>query len=359
MIDKVDKNSDMPIYKQIYEALYSEIARGDYDESGKLPCERELKNIFGAERDTVRKALKMLADEGLITKIPGYGTKIANAQKNKKNILFITRQDYFESEKSEFFQLKLIEKLERILSGLHYNMIFKFADDRFDIMKTISNSDASAVIFNSYNKSLLYETAGGANIPCVSLNHYTPALTSIVSNNFDASYRVMKMLFDCGHEKTAFIIGKENYQTTIERLGGVQSYYTRNKLHFNRQYITQGEWHFNSGIEAGKKILEMPPEERPTAVFAFNDDMAYGCLSFFEKHGVAVPDDISLVGFDKSDHYPSIMRPITTVDVNIDAIVKYALWYLIGRLENKAPASVAKIQIDTVICDNGTVKVLK
>ena len=82
--DKIDKSSDMPIYRQIYNWLYSEITGGSYNETGRLPCERDLKNIFGVERDTVRKALKMLVDDGLIIKVPGYGTKIANAPVNKK-----------------------------------------------------------------------------------------------------------------------------------------------------------------------------------------------------------------------------------------------------------------------------------
>ncbi|MCL2158270.1 MAG: GntR family transcriptional regulator [Oscillospiraceae bacterium] len=356
----IDKNSDMPIYKQIYNTLYDEIVRGAYDEQGKLPCERELKRLFGVERNTVRKALKLLSDDGLIIKVPGYGTKIALNKKNPKNILFITRQDYFQQENSEYFHMKLIENLEKILSLSNYNLIFKSADDYFDLIKAISYTEISAIIFDSYNKSSLYKTARSIKIPCVSINHYTPEVTSIVSNNSDSSYKVVKMLMEAGHRKIAFIAGKENYQTTIERLNGIQSYYARNKLHFDKKYIIQGDWSFDSGVEAGEKFLAMSAEERPTAVFAFNDDMAYGCLSCFEKRGIAVPDEISLIGFDKSDKYASILRPINTVDVNIDVIVKYALWYLMGCLENKDPGAgaIVKIQIDTVIYDNKTVKVL-
>jgi len=354
----IDKNSDVPVYRQIYNILYDEIIHGVYNQTGKLPCERELKNLFGVERNTVRKALQLLAEKGLIIKIAGYGTKIAIEKNLSKNILFITRQDYLQNEKSEYFHLKLIEILENNLSLFNYNLIFKSADEQFnefDIIKTISHTDTAAVIFDSYNKNSFYEIATSVNIPCVSINHYTPAVTSIVSNNFDGSYRVMKMLAEAGHKKIAFITGKENYQTTIERLSGVQSYYIKNKLILEKKYIFPGEWHFNSGFEAGEKILAMNLDERPTAVFALNDDMAFGCLSCLEKHGIAVPDEMSLVGFDKSDRYASIIRPITTVDVNIEALVKYACWYLLGYIENKAPKAIAKIQIDTEIQDNGTV----
>ena len=84
--------------------------------------------------------------------------------------------------------------------------------------------------------------------------------------------------------------------------------------------------------------------------------MAFGCLSCFEKHGIAVPEDISIVGFDKTERYQSIFGPITTVDVNIDALVEYACWYLSGRISNTAPMTRVKIDIDVTIVDNGTVK---
>jgi hypothetical protein len=51
--------------------------------------------------------------------------------------------------------------------------------------------------------------------------------------------------------------------------------------------------------------------------------------------------------------------PITTVDVNIQAIVDYACWYLSSSLSGWVPAGLAKIQIDTTFCDNGTIKLLE
>ena len=100
----------------------------------------------------------------------------------------------------------------------------------------------------------------------------------------------------------------------------------------------------------------MAKKERPTAIFAFNDDLAYGCLSCMEKHGVDIPGEISLAGFDRSDRYESVFRPITTVDVNIEDMVQYACWYLHGRLNGNSPQALAKIQIETSIIDKGTVQ---
>ena len=368
---EIDRNSGEPVYRQIYEILRGEIAQSIYDVSGKLPSEKELKNRFGVERNTVRNALKLLADDGLIVKAPGYGSKIAGSAEtsesannlkingNIRNILFITQQNYLQNDNGEYFHLKLIDGLDRIFSPANYNLIFKSSGGDFNLLNAVNLTEPAAIIFDSYNHKDLYETAKSLNIPCVSVNHYTPAVTSVVNNNFDGSYRVIKMLAEAGHKRIAFITGKENYQTTIERLSGINSYYMKNNIYLDKKYIIPGQWHFNSGFEAGEQILAMKPRERPTAVFAFNDDMAFGCLSCFEKRGVNVPDEISIVGFDKSDRYASIFRPITTVDVNIGAIVEYTFWYLTGLIQNTAPSVCVKIQIETVIQDNGTVKNIK
>lgn len=77
-----------------------------------------------------------------------------------------------------------------------------------------------------------------------------------------------------------------------------------------------------------------------------------------EQYFVDVPGEISLVGFDKSDKFGEVFRRITTVDVNIDAMVQYACWYLSACLNGNAPKLPAKIQISTTIVDNQTVRPL-
>lgn len=357
----------VPIYKQIYAVLHKEIDEGLYNEDYRLPSEKELTERFHVERNTVRKSLQMLVDEGIVVKIPGYGSKVVSPEDPSPHgakpvpdtghcILLATQEDYLQNSDGEYFHFKLIKSFERALSNLGYTLIFKFIEKEEDLRNTILHTSPSAIIFDSYIQPPIYQEALRLKIPCVSVNHYTPLMTSIVSNNFDGAYQVAKMLVEAGHEKIAVVAGKRNYQTSIERLSGVQKLYMQKRMVFDPKYLFTGNWKFQSGVEIGEKILAMPKEELPTAVFAFNDDMAFGCLSCFEKHGLSVPEDISIVGFDKTDRYQVIFRPITTVDVNIDALVEYTCWYLSGRINNSAPLTNAKIDIDAVMIDNGTVR---
>ncbi|MDR0585495.1 MAG: GntR family transcriptional regulator [Treponema sp.] len=368
----IDRDSKTPVFRQIYDILVSEIAEGLYLVNGKLPSEKELCLRFDVERNTVRKALQILVDEGRIARVPGIGSRVLSLKGLERNslpaarptaetggiIILITQVDYLNSPDGESFHYRLIHNLEKRLSRLGYNLLFKPAGEDGIVTETIRNAAPQGIIFDSFNQDTHYREAAESGLPCVSVNHYTPLFTSIVSNNFDSAYRITERLTGAGHKKIAFITGRSRHQTNMERLSGVQTLYSAKGLSLRDEYLISGDWTFASGVLAAEKILDIKAAERPTAIFAFNDDLAYGCYSVLKRQGLNIPEDISIVGFDKSDRYKDMFPPITTVDVNMDAIVDYASWYLENCFSGRAPKTCAKIQIDTSICDNGTIKTL-
>jgi len=72
----VDPTSDRPVFKQIADALRSDIGSGQLPQGGWLPSEADLGSEFGAGRNSVRKALRTLSSEGLVTSVAGKGTQV-------------------------------------------------------------------------------------------------------------------------------------------------------------------------------------------------------------------------------------------------------------------------------------------
>ncbi|MCL2866937.1 MAG: GntR family transcriptional regulator [Clostridia bacterium] len=367
---ELDRVGKQPVYMQIYSILLTEIQNGAYDETGMLPSEKELCGRFGVERNTVRKALQILVNEGRVSKKPGFGTVLtgdggdpagsaapAESELIRKNVLLVTYADYFH-DNGEYFHFKLVNGFEKSMSEMGYNLIFKSVDIDAGIREIIQHTLPVAIIYDSYMHDDLYREGLETGVPCISINHYTPLMTSVVSNNFDGAYKVAKMLSQAGHKRIAVITGKRNYQTNIERMSGLQKLYLKEDAVTNEMLVLDGDWLFSSGVKAGEQILSMPATKRPTAVFAFNDDMAFGCYSCFERAGIRVPEDISIVGFDKSDRYHYIFPGITTVDVNVSAMIEYTCWILSEHLNGTAPRYNTKIQMDTTLCDNGTIRTL-
>ena len=89
----------VPLYRKIYQELKQKILNGEYAVNQRIPYERELCQQFSVERVTVRKALQLLSEEGLIEKRSGVGSFVANRKvatppvtESGANILFVIRQ---------------------------------------------------------------------------------------------------------------------------------------------------------------------------------------------------------------------------------------------------------------------------
>ena len=367
---ELDRAGKQSIYLQIYSILLEEIQNGIYSNTCILPSEKSLCVRFNVERNTVRKALQVLVNEKIIKKRPGYGAVLADknnpgdnseisvsdlTEMARKNILLAAYSDYLH-DNGENFHFRLINGFEKKLSKMGYNLIFKSVDMGISFRDIIRQTMPAAIIYDSYMHEEWYREGIEANLPCISINHSTPLMSSIVSNNFDGAFKVAKMLAEANHRRIAVITGKKDYQTNIERMSGLQQLYLKEGMASGEMLVLDGDWSFSSGVKAGERILGIPESGRPTAVFAFNDDMAFGCYSCFVRAGLKVPDDISIAGFDKSNRYNHIFPGITTVDVNINAMIEYACWILSGYLSSTAPNYSVNIQIDTTIYDNGTIR---
>jgi DNA-binding LacI/PurR family transcriptional regulator len=353
-----------PLFRQIYQVLLSELDEGLYDGAALMPSEKELCARFDVERNTLRKALSLLVEEKRIIRRPGLGTEVvrpgAPLGQNPAGplSLFITQVDYLNAVGGESFHLRLIHNLDRRLGELGGAMLFKPVEQSGDITELIRSVSARGIIFDSLIEKNYYIQALKTGIPCISVNQYSPLMTSIVSDNFGGAYGAAKRILDAGHKKVAFILGKTSFDSCRERLRGIKQLYAERNLELKGEYLIEGNWLFSSGVAAAEQIVKMPEPGRPTAVFAFNDDMAYGCYTALTRLGFRVPGDISIVGFDNSNRYADMLPPISTVDVNLSTIIEYAAWYLAERFAGRAPKEAIKIETQTAFCDKGTIKTL-
>jgi LacI family transcriptional regulator len=126
-----------------------------------------------------------------------------------------------------------------------------------------------------------------------------------------AAREMTEYLIGLGHRKIAFIIGRLGHYASGQRSKGYKAALKAHKLPFNPDYMRQGDFLFESGLEAGRQLLALP--ERPTAIFAANDDMAAGALMAAHEMGVAVPDELSVAGFDDAAISRTVWPPLTTI----------------------------------------------
>jgi LacI family transcriptional regulator len=142
-------------------------------------------------------------------------------------------------------------------------------------------------------------------------------------------------LADLGHKRVAHISGPPTFRSSRERREGFEAGLAARGLKLEPQYSQEGAYTFESGIECAAALLKLRP--RPTAIFAGNDEMAAGVLQAARQMGVAVPGDLSVVGFDDFEIARRLWPSLTTIRTPTREIGRLAVQRLMGRDdENRA-----------------------
>ncbi|WCB91881.1 Catabolite control protein A [Baekduia alba] len=122
------------------------------------------------------------------------------------------------------------------------------------------------------------------------------ATSYVCSDNLAGGALAVDHLAQQGHRRIAVVHGPTDTLAGNDRLKGYRQGLQRAGLAFRDEYVTQGDFYVDSGHEAAARLLEL--DEPPTAIVAASDLMAVGAIRAAAARGLAVPRDLSVVGFD-------------------------------------------------------------
>jgi len=111
-----------------------------------------------------------------------------------------------------------------------------------------------------------------------------------------AAQEMTRQLIALGHRDIAFIQGNPTHHAAARRLEGFRAAMAQAGLATPETRTLQGDFTFRSGLAAAEQLLARP--DRPTAIFAANDEMALAVLVVAMRNGIAVPEQLSIAGFD-------------------------------------------------------------
>lgn len=133
----------------------------------------------------------------------------------------------------------------------------------------------------------------------------------VTSDNRAGAASAVKHLVELGHTRIGTVAGPEGMHSSDERLTGFVEGMRDAGLPIADGAVQHGDFFLGSGTEAMRRLLDLP--ERPTAVFVAGDEMAVGALHAIADAGLAVPRDISVVGFDDIEAATLVRPQLTTV----------------------------------------------
>ncbi len=126
-----------------------------------------------------------------------------------------------------------------------------------------------------------------------------------------------------------------------------------NNINVNNDYILSGKYTLESGYHNMKKLLNL--EDKPTAVFCANDDIAVGAMKAIFESGLRVPDDISIIGFDNSNFCNYVTPTLTSVKKDSLTMSEIGGINLLDII-NKKLINQEKIFIESYLVERNSVK---
>ena len=167
-------------------------------------------------------------------------------------------------------------------------------------------------------------------------------------NNEAGAFRAIEYLISLGHRRIAHITGHPDIPTTLERVAGYDNAMAKHKVRIDPRLVKSSDSTYQSGAALMQELLAVP--EPPTAVFTANNLLTLGALKTIHERELAIPDDISIVGFDDMYWSTSLNPPLTAVRQSGYEIGKKAAELLLKKIANpKRPASSLVLDTELIV----------
>ncbi|WP_055105747.1 LacI family DNA-binding transcriptional regulator [Paenibacillus ihumii] len=214
----------------------------------------------------------------------------------------------------------------------------------------IRGVDGIVVIGPDYSDPYFHELIE-ADIPCILLDSESEHVSTIYSDNILGSELAVDYLYSLGHRSIAHIGGGHSF-AGVQRVQGFIEAMQRRGLSVKPEFIVQGSYNFTveNGYKAMEQLLEL--KDRPTAVFAAGDNLAVGAMIAMREHGISVPEDISIIGFDDIEMAKYLTPALTTIRQNTYGLGSRAANMLIYSIEGHKELQRDMLPVELVVRDS-------
>lgn len=176
-------------------------------------------------------------------------------------------------------------------------------------------------------------------------------LPCIGFDNHGAGARIANYLVSLGHTDIAVIASlSETNDRATARVAGIRSALGAHGIALPDDHIIGGLGSIAEGKSAIRTLLAMAT--MPTAVIGLNDTLALGAMLEAQRHGLRVPQDLSIVGFDDLDYAPELRPSLTTVRIPAAEIGTAAAEYLLARIRNAPLSRTVEIPANLIVRDS-------
>ena len=239
--------------------------------------------------------------------------------------------------------MEIASGVEKVLQKKGYSIIIASTYDDPELeTKELESARArgvdgiivSSALVDSHQIRLLRQE----NFPVVSVLRRVNGLDNldyVVEDSYKGGFLAGEHLCSLGHCRIGILTGHPGTSTGIGRLNGALDAMRQCEVQIDENLIMTGEFTKEPAYLAVLGMLELPEENRPTAIYACNDDMAMGAFEAILDSGLRVPEDIALVGFNNAAYTSLQTIGLTTIDVQAREMGRLGAERLVELIDRK------------------------
>ena len=194
--------------------------------------------------------------------------------------------------------------------------------------------DGIIVISDAVYDLKLSDVAGNEDIPLVCVYSYSQdaRYPSVVPDDFQGAYLAVEHLAARGCKAVGYVGGIPHWPASMDRLSGYRQAVKDSKLRDDAQLIEVGDWTAVAGYKACKRLLERTEFD---GLFAANDPMAIGAMDALREHGLEVPRDVALIGFDNTSLCRYVRPTLSSIAMPLRQLGERAMNTLLSLIDQR------------------------
>lgn len=340
-------------YELIIREIKKGINSGEYDVNTKIPSENQLAEKFGVSRQTVRKALAQLIDDGYLYAVHGSGTFVAERRVKRghsKNIAVVS------TYMTDYIFPRVIQGINQVLDENGYSIILKTTNNSRKgeawCMEELLSKNIDGMIIEpsqsaiSCQHQVLYDQMDAMGIPYVFIQGCYESMMDrphVMLDDVEGGRLITEHLLKLGHKRIAGIFKADDSQGILRHKGYVKALAAAG-IAYDPDLVI---WYHTKDrnikpMEGLTRILESGISCH--AVVCYNDEIAADVIKGLTAIGRNVPHDISVTGFDNS--LLSHSKGITTIAHPQEELGKRAAETLIGLIDGSITRGEAHVLLE-------------
>lgn len=369
---EIDSEKSEPKYLQLKHIITRYLEQEHYQADQKIPTEIELAERFQVSRGTVRQTLAELVKEGAIYKKHGLGTffsgKHTDEARAQSGLIGVLTPVMF-----SYIYPRVIKGIHDVLAQSGYNLVVaelgRDSEKRFLHLERILTRGLEGLIFEPHSGSKRFQDTRefallkSLTIPVVVMGWVfeNSGVSCVSLDDMEGGFRATAYLIEHGHRRIACIYPSD-HEPGLLRYQGYRKALETHNIPFDSRFE-------KSSQSTSRKTQPHPAyfqtqdllaigDERPTAIFFFNDHAAMRGYAAIRDAGLRIPDDISVIGYDDSYLAPLADVSLTSVVHPKYEIGKWAAEMLLKQLETHGRNTPRQMILHPSIAVRDSVKTL-